>query len=51
LGIRLPIDLDNLRALQQNQQGIHASDLEDLAPDCRSFESMIEAAVAHRTRL
>jgi nucleoside-diphosphate-sugar epimerase len=50
LRIRLPIDLDNLRALRQNQQCIHASDLDDLVPDCRSFESMIEAAVAHRTQ-
>jgi NADH dehydrogenase len=49
LRIRLPIDLDNLRALKQNQKCIHASDLEDLVPECRSFESMIEAAVAHRT--
>jgi nucleoside-diphosphate-sugar epimerase len=48
LHIRLPIDLDNLRALKQNQECIHTSDLEDLVPDCRSFDSMIEAAVAHR---
>ena len=32
LRIRLPIDLDNLRALKQNQKCIHASDLEDLVP-------------------
>jgi hypothetical protein len=49
LRIRLPIDLDNLRALKQNQKCVHASDLEDLVPECHSFESMIEAAVAHRT--
>ena len=49
LRIPLPVDLDNLRALKQNQKCIHASDLEDLVPECRSFESMIDAAVAHRT--
>jgi NADH dehydrogenase len=49
LRIPLPIDLDNLRAMRQNQKPIHTSDLEDLVPDCRSFESMIEAAVAQRT--
>jgi NADH dehydrogenase len=46
LRIRLPVDLDNLRALKQNQRCIHASDLEDLVPHCRSFQGMIEAAVA-----
>jgi NADH dehydrogenase len=50
LRIRLPIDLDNLRALKQNQGCIHASDLEDLVPEHRSFESMIKSAVAERTR-
>ena len=49
LRIRLPIDLDNLRALKQNQECIHASDLEDLVPACRSFKSMVKSAVAHRT--
>jgi nucleoside-diphosphate-sugar epimerase len=49
LRIRLPIDLDNLRALKQNQECIHASDLEDLVPECCSFETMIEAAVAAHT--
>jgi hypothetical protein len=46
LRIRLPVDLDNLRGLKQNQKCIHASDLEALVPECRSFERMIEAAVA-----
>jgi NADH dehydrogenase len=50
LRIRLPVDLDNLRALKQNQHCIHASDLDALVPDSRSFESMIQAAVANCTR-
>ena len=45
LRIRLPIDLDNLRALKQNQKCIHTSDLEDLVPECRSFKSMVEMAM------
>ena len=51
LRIRLPIDLDNLRGLKQNQKCIYTSDLEALVPECRSFESMIQAAVAASTPL
>ena len=46
LRIKLPIDSDNLRALKQNQECIHKSDLETLVPAHRSFEEMIAAAVA-----
>lgn len=46
LGLRLPIDLDNLRGLKQNQKCPHASNLEALIPACRSFENMIQSAVA-----
>lgn len=46
LRIPLPIDLDNLRGLKQNQKCPYASDLESLVPEYRSFESMIQAAVA-----
>jgi NADH dehydrogenase len=45
LRIRLPIDLDNLRALKQNQECIHKSDLQTLVPTYRSFDKMIAAAI------
>jgi NADH dehydrogenase len=45
LRIKLPIDSDNLRALKQNQECIHKSDLETLVPAYRSFEEMIAAAI------
>jgi NADH dehydrogenase len=49
LRVRLPIDLDNLRGLKQNQKCPYASGLETLVPEYHSFESMIQAAVAaHR---
>jgi nucleoside-diphosphate-sugar epimerase len=46
LRIKLPVDTDNLRALKQNQECIHRSDLQTLVPAYRSFEEMIAAAVA-----
>ena len=46
LRIKLPFDSDNLRALKQNQECIHQSDLETLLPTYRSFQQMIAAAVA-----
>ena len=49
LRIKLPIDSDNLRALKQNQECIHKSDLETLVPAYRPFEEMIAAAVAAAT--
>lgn len=45
LRIKLPIDLDNLRALKQNQECIHKSDLQTLVPTYRSFDKMIAAAI------
>jgi hypothetical protein len=45
LRIKLPFDSDNLRALKQNQECIHKSDLETLVPVYRSFEEMIAAAI------
>lgn len=45
LGIRLPFDSDNLRALKQNQVCIHKSDLESLVPGYRSFDEMIATAI------
>jgi len=45
LRIKLPIDSDNLRALNQNQECIHKSDLQTLVPAYRSFEEMIAAAI------
>jgi nucleoside-diphosphate-sugar epimerase len=44
-GIKLPVDSDNLRALKQNQECIHRSDLERLLPSYQSFDEMIAAAV------
>ena len=41
LRIKLPVDADNLRALKQNQECIHRSDLGTLVPSHRSFEKMI----------
>jgi nucleoside-diphosphate-sugar epimerase len=41
LRIKLPFDSDNLRALKQNQECIHESDLAALAPAYRTFEDMI----------
>jgi NADH dehydrogenase len=46
LRIKLPIDSDNLRALKQNQECIHKSDLQMLVPEYRSFEEMIAAVIA-----
>jgi len=45
LRIKLPIDSDNLRALKQNQECIHKSDLGTLLPGHHSFEEMIAAAI------
>ena len=45
LRIKLPFDSDNLRAMRQNQECIHKSDLETLVPAYRSFEEMIAAAI------
>ena len=41
LGIKLPIDSDNLKAMQQNQSPIHRSDLPALLAAYSSFEEMI----------
>lgn len=49
LHMPLPVDLDNLRGLKQNQLCVHKSDLEGLVSP-RSFESMVQAAVAARHR-
>jgi NADH dehydrogenase len=48
LPFRLPVDLDNLRALKQNQDVIHASDLAALLPAFLSFEEMMRRAVVGR---
>lgn len=45
LRIKLPVDSDNLRALKQNQECIHKSDLEMLLPTYHSFEEMIAGAI------
>lgn len=41
LGIKLPVDADNLKAMQQNQAQIHYSDLTTLIESYSSFEEMI----------
>jgi NADH dehydrogenase len=45
LRIKLPIDSDNLRALKQNQECIHKSDLQTLVPAYRSLKEMIAAVI------
>jgi hypothetical protein len=46
LGIRLPVDRGNLRALKTNQRPIHQSDLERLAPGYSTGTAVIREAVA-----
>ncbi len=46
LGIRLPVDEDNLRALQRNQQPVHRSDLGEFVAHPCPPEEAIRAAVA-----
>ncbi len=45
LGVRLPVDLDNLRALKKNQHEIHVSDLERFVPAASSFDAMLESTL------
>lgn len=46
LGVRLPVDRGNLRALKANQRPIHQSDLEGLVPTHATTTAVIEEAVA-----
>jgi len=45
LGLSLPVDVDNIRALKQNQSVIHESDLPKLLRSPISTEAAIEAVV------
>jgi hypothetical protein len=45
LGLSLPVDVDNIRALKQNQSVIHESDLPRLLRIPMSTEAAIEAVV------
>jgi NADH dehydrogenase len=46
VGMRLPVDRGNLRALKANQRPIHQSDLERLAPGYSTSMAVIREAVA-----
>ena len=46
VGIRLPVDRGNLRALKANRRPIHRSDLERLAPGFSTSMAVIREAVA-----
>jgi NADH dehydrogenase len=45
LGVPIPVDADNLRALKENQQPIHQSNLASLIPTHSPLEASIERAV------
>lgn len=45
-GIPIPVNLDNLRALKQNQEVIHSPDLLDFIPRESSLEELLRAAMA-----
>jgi len=46
IGLRLPVDVDNLRALRQNQASLHRSDLPGLLPEFTGPEEAISRVVA-----
>lgn len=48
IGLRLPVDIDNLRALRQNQSTIHRTHLPELLPAILGAEEAIGRYVAHR---
>jgi nucleoside-diphosphate-sugar epimerase len=48
IGLRLPVDIDNLRALKQNQSTIHRTHLPELLPVMLGAEEAIGRYVAHR---
>jgi nucleoside-diphosphate-sugar epimerase len=48
IGLRLPVDIDNLRALRQNQTTIHHTHLPELLPEILGAEDVIGRYMAHR---
>jgi nucleoside-diphosphate-sugar epimerase len=50
LGVPIPVDADNLRALKENQQPIHRSNLASLIPTHSPLEASIERAVREYLR-
>ncbi len=48
LGVRLPVDIDNLRGLQQSQGVMRDSDLSELIPGVHSFEETIAKLIDAR---